>query len=263
MKNNKIHIHVINTKGFQERKDFSENLLRSMDVEFTIHEFEKSEIPVKGCTSSHVNMARYAIDNNLDYLLVMEDNAILSPRFYKDGKPDTQKIKNHLNQMINFVVDHGIEFINSGGFLFPGAKLEKTELHKNLFKTHTVLGLSFYITSKNMCKTLIDDYDKGLIKIPVDDHIATYNQYIYFPYLFHHRKVSSIVNKPLEFLRNFIFSNEYYRLVENTVMTSDISFLWSLGILLIILIILFLIFVILFIVNSILQDKESKMIKNN
>ena len=252
--NKNFTINVINTKGADDRKAYSENLLNSMGIPYKIHEFERHKDPLIGCNNSHASLARLALQNDMDYIFIMEDNTELSPRFYKDGKPDTDKILKHMGDMAKFCQLEGVDVVNSGGFLTHFAYLQRSKYNNNLFLTPSVIGASFYVIPKSTCMKIVEDHDNGLYTDPPDVYFANvYRQHIYLPYLFHHRIHRSIVNGHIEGIRNIVFSKDYYRVVENMALSSDLTLFWIICSFLVLLLIVFLLFMGLLIYHMIMN----------
>ena len=54
---------------------FSETIGRQLDNEVHFHVVEKNSDPKRGCYESHQQLARHALDNGLDRVLIFEDDA--------------------------------------------------------------------------------------------------------------------------------------------------------------------------------------------
>lgn len=99
-----------------------------------------------GCTMSHIKCLEYAIENDLDYILISEDDiTFLNPVLLE-------------NSLKNF-----IENVNDWDVLLLGANVNEVEKKNNnylkIIDAQTTTG---YIVKKHYFNTLLDNFKEGL-----------------------------------------------------------------------------------------------------
>jgi len=197
---------VITLDESEERSKYVRDLLETNNFKYSLFKFSRHKIPWKGCLNSHIFLYREALNNNLDYVIVVEDNICISPKY------DISKYY-QLENIVKNKKDWDV--IIFGGFIMPLSICTPTE-YKQLFKTKDKYGngTSAYIISKKGYIKALKDYDEQKINIPIDVYLATLDQYIYNPFLFHHRIIPSTVNSYLDIPRKFWFKPLVYNCVE-------------------------------------------------
>ena len=111
----------------EDWKDF--NLIRVSAVE--------DNIGFVGCAKSHLSLVKYAKDNNMPYILVLEDDAT-----------PTKHFKTYWKRCLNYLDDHSDEWdIFNGG---PVAIYKNTikKLTSHFYKTDSALAIHFVIYNK-------------------------------------------------------------------------------------------------------------------
>ncbi len=64
----------LDTRG-DRRKLFTETIGQQLDNEVVFHVVQKNSDPARGCYESHQQLARHALENGLDRILIFEDDA--------------------------------------------------------------------------------------------------------------------------------------------------------------------------------------------
>jgi GR25 family glycosyltransferase involved in LPS biosynthesis len=201
--NNK-ELWVITLNNTKDRTKYTTDLLEENNFKYKLFIFSRNEIPWKGCLDSHIFLYREALNNNLDYIIVVEDNICLSKKYDVNEYNQLEKIvKNKKNWDVMII----------GGFITPISQCTPTEYLK-LFKTTDVHGTSAYIISKRGYTKALNDYDLKKINKPIDVYLSSLNQYIYNPLIFHHRIIPSTINSYLDTIRKFWFKPKVYEWVE-------------------------------------------------
>ena len=200
--NNK-ELWVITLNNTEERTKYTEELLNKYNFKYKLFKFSKHKIPWKGCLESHIFLYREALKNDLNYIIVVEDNICISPKYNI----------NDYEQLNRILVKKKWDVIIFGGFITPLSECTPTEYSK-LFKTTNVHGTSAYAISKKGYTKALKDYDSKKIDKPIDIYLSSLNQYIYNPLMFHHRIIPSIVNSYLDIIRKFWFKPKVYEWVE-------------------------------------------------
>ena len=138
--------YVIN---LQHRKDRWEHILLEFEkINLTPNRFDaiKNEDGRIGCTMSHIKCLEYAIENNLDSILICEDDiTFLNPVLLKSS-------------LKNF-----IENVNDWDVLLLGANVNKIEKKCNyclkIIDAQTTTG---YIVKNHYYNKLLDNFKEGL-----------------------------------------------------------------------------------------------------
>lgn len=195
---------VITLNNTKNRTKYTTELLKKNNFKYKLYTFTRHKISWKGCLNSHISLYREAKNNNLDYIIVVEDNICLSPKYDINEYIDLENI---IKKKKNWDV------IIIGGFITPLSSCTSTEYLK-LFKSGYVHGTSAYIISKRGYTKALNDYDKLKINKPIDIYLSSLNQYIYNPLIFHHRIIPSTINSYLDNIRSFWFKPNIYKWVE-------------------------------------------------
>jgi GR25 family glycosyltransferase involved in LPS biosynthesis len=194
---------VITLNNTKDRTNYTTELLVKHSFKYRLFEFSKHKIPWKGCLNSHIFLYREALKNDLDYVIVVEDNICISPKY---------NINDY--EQLNRIIDKKKwDIIILGGFITPLSECVPTEYSK-LFKSENVHGTSAYIISKKGYKKALKDYDLKNLNKPIDIYLSSLNQYIYNPLIFHHRIIPSTINSYLDNIRKFWFKPKVYEWVE-------------------------------------------------
>ncbi|MGE8062687.1 hypothetical protein [Pseudomonas sp. NPDC089547] len=148
------------------RKLFSETIGRQLDNEVVFHVVAKNSDPKRGCYESHQQLARHALDNGLDRILIFEDDA----KAY-DFKPSQVRWVNRFMQNRSFQALH------------LGYSMGRTWLTWFPFIARgRVVALHAYVLSREGCRILAEaPYDGTPVDVVVKHKIR---QHCVFPMLY-------------------------------------------------------------------------------
>lgn len=227
MKEYNFHIDVVNTKESIERKEFTSKLLTEIGINFTIHSYERHKNPIQGVINSHIETLRKIRDRGNDIGFILEDNVILSRKFYdNDGKIEKQKVYDYLMKMKElFDKYEECELVNCCLIISPG--VFTTKIEENVYSPNVLFGASFYAIPKKTYTKIINEYDSKEITKEYDIYLSKYKTYTIVPFLFRHRIVDSIANKIAQYGRNLYFTDTYYSFIENSLAEGTTDLMWS------------------------------------
>ena len=143
---------------FQEDwKDTPINLIRFKAVE---HKFGGV-----GCTRSHLALIQHAKDNNMPYVLVLEDDAIPTEQFTKLWKRCLTYIENHFDEW---------DVFNGGPTIVYKNYIKK--LTSSFWKSDNVKGTQFVIYNKKCYDKLLtwESLPEKLENKPIIDEFISY-----------------------------------------------------------------------------------------
>lgn len=155
-------ILIINLKHRTDRKNHMLNEFKKISISKNKIMFIDAIYDIngaRGCTQSHIKCIEYAIDNNLNNVLILEDDYMFA-----------NDLKNLNKNLLNFLLSK----TNWDGILFnfsehgPPVNL-KTNLH-NVYKNLWSNSTAGYAINKSMFKELLNNYKKTLYqdKGPLD-----------------------------------------------------------------------------------------------
>jgi len=99
---------------------------------------------IVGCAESHIGVVQYAMDNDLPYLCVFEDDIHIT-------NPKLLKVK------INNLINTDFDVLMLGGNNFGGQKIDN-----NLLKVEQCFTTTAYIIKKHYYSTWLDNLKEGL-----------------------------------------------------------------------------------------------------
>ena len=192
---NKENIYIINLNKDIQRKEYC---LKEFEKYFNINFIEGviDKNPKKGCFLSHLKCIQYAKENNMDYIIVLEDDCII-----KGDKTD------FLNKF-NIITEYLLNNINDWNLFLGGTNNVKTRDIKNKFK-YNKLNL-FKIDKGNTFHFVI--YNKNCY-----DYFLNYQFNIQPIDKIWHKKLIAIVIVPFLCIQKPYYSNiqkEYVDLIE-------------------------------------------------
>lgn len=202
--------HCITTGDAVRMNNVSKNAT-ILDLQVKFHRFEKHPIDKTfGCTESHVKLYQYCLENNLPYIVVMEDNSGITPvslQFSNSTAMDSIRslIEKTVDTSPRSSDDWPFDVLHLAYLILPGQHYYSTHL-PGLYSTDLGSGVrntTCYIVTNKACAGLVDDFRNGSIKDPIDDHIRfNYRQWITRPYLFNRDpEILSIVNPSFDAVR--------------------------------------------------------------
>lgn len=200
------NFHVITLREYPQRTEKVKNILDAKKIPYTLHYFSKHKDPWKGCLNSHLFMYEYASQNNLDWIIIVEDNIKDIGRDWF-GKEYDQLREIVLQNPLNWDV------ILFGGNIFPFNTCYSSK-YDRLYQIYCCQGMVSYIISKKGYRSILDK--KNEINEPLDTYIPKrLQQYIYKPLLFYRdTNVSSVISPGFDLPRKLWFNPKFQRFAE-------------------------------------------------
>jgi len=187
-----FHIHII-TNGDENRIKKTIQSLEYYNFPYTFHTFEKHPTSgKKGCFLSHIEMYKYARDNNLEYICIAEDNII-------ETKVNLKRIKTELID----ILQKKWNIIILGGWFVPFTVCKSTS-YKYIYNTTSLHGTSCYIIHKKFYSYILKHYKK-------------YQEYHIDYYLMQEAKLKAFIVNPFLFRRNNIIPTTNTYLINSVV----------------------------------------------
>jgi GR25 family glycosyltransferase involved in LPS biosynthesis len=206
------HVITVDTIGV-ERCKRTVDILDNLRMNYKIHVNPISTNKIKGCVDSHMNIYREALNNNEEFVFIVEDNIDISPNI------DVTIFWKNVNEFLNSPYKDIFSILYIGGFYLPYPRSDRpryhSTLHPNLpvFETYGTHGTSAYIIHKRFYSLLLQRADTELA---IDTLIEQYPQRFMLDRVLFYRnlKTTSIVNPKLDIVRNFYFSPAIYKTAE-------------------------------------------------
>lgn len=206
-------IYCINLDISIDRKEYVSNIFKELNIPVEFYNIKKHENGgLYGCFDSHINIIKYAYENNLENILVFED----------DIEPTKSYNIENINKIINFMKknkEYDIFYLGYLAFkdnsknksfssIFNSKKIENNIYKYNPICTHSICY------NRRSYKKILENYDDYIGLIHYDNYIANYldlNNYCFMPCLFEQKYFKSL-NKPLnntEIIIRYIYNNLY------------------------------------------------------
>ena len=149
---------------------------------------------IKGCAQSHINIWRHIVNNNIEYALILEDDACFD--------------KNWKHKLNNFNTDIDNENISNWDCILLSASEPVNILNKWMTSSwqYSTVG---YIISKKGAKWILDNFKNCFYP---SDHMTLAlqtqgNCYTYFPWLVIQDGINSTIGSDINFDNEKIFNN--------------------------------------------------------
>lgn len=153
------NVYYINLEHRKDRKESIEKQLNKLGWKYTRFNAVQHPNGAIGCTLSHIKLLEMAIEKNLDYIVILEDDI-----FFTNIELFSSQIKNFFESKIEY------DFLFIGGNLyFPYVSLN--EVCVRAFNCQTTTG---YLVKRHFYETLLANYKEGLEKL-----IETNNVFFY------------------------------------------------------------------------------------
>lgn len=185
--------HLITLYETPEREQKAVYTLQSMNLKYKVHRFHKHKIGWKGCINSHVNLMRYAEQNDMEYIFICEDNIKKG-----SGNPILD-----YSPLMRFIKKRKWDIIFLGGYILRFWDYCRPTIYTNIYETrNNNHGTISYVIHRRLYKKILG------MKINVHFDIFLYNFkcYIYSPFLFYHaNNIISNVNTQSDWWRTIWF----------------------------------------------------------
>jgi GR25 family glycosyltransferase involved in LPS biosynthesis len=196
---NKLKFHIITLNDHPDRLDLLKKQIDNK-INYQIHKFDKNKISAEqGCYDSHLYLYKYMIEQNLPYIIILEDNAILNKSIDE-------------NKILNFIDNHKFDVLYLGAFITPLQKCSKYK-SKNIYRTNYVHGTTCYVINRKTCEKLINKKDR---EKAIDIELSKLNNvFMISPLIFHRsNNIKSTINTNYDKIRNFYFNPIIYNWIE-------------------------------------------------
>ena len=156
---NSIDIYIINLEKRQDKLEYLKNYFTNnvFNINFKVFKAIENEIGWQGCLDSHLTLIKYAYDNNLPYIIIMEDDFSLKINF--------NLFENLLSDLIKL---EDVDIFNGCPSYVQSLKKYKY-INDNFYLVTGVLSTAFIIYYKNSFIKLLS-FD---LKKPID--VINYN----------------------------------------------------------------------------------------
>lgn len=140
-----INIYIINLVKRKDKLDYILDYFKNIkNINFIIFNAIENEIGWIGCLESHLTLVKYAFDNNLPYIIIMEDDFNLHISF--------SEFKNLIYKLINF---NNI-YIFNGCPSYTNTFIKYKYSDDNFCLAHGILSTAFIIYYKNSYELLLN-----------------------------------------------------------------------------------------------------------
>ena len=144
------NIFYINLESRTDRKERIESQLKMMGLNATRFNAIKHSFGAIGCSLSHISLLKYAKQNNLDHILIMEDDIMfLRPQLF------IYNLNNFLSRHTDFDV-----LLIAGNNMGNYNRLDSFCV--KISKCQTTTG---YLVKSNYYDKLIENYEAGVKKL--------------------------------------------------------------------------------------------------
>jgi len=159
------NIYYINLESRVDRKKFIEKQMENLGLNVTRFNAIKHHIGAIGCSLSHLQLLKFAKEQNFDHILILEDDIhFLKPDLFVSNIDNF--LKNHKNFDVLLIAGN-----NVGNY---------TIIDKNCVKIQACQTTTGYLVKKHYFDKLINNFENGvnnLIKTPSLEKIYTIDQY--------------------------------------------------------------------------------------
>lgn len=193
-------VQLITLHETPDRTQKALNELAKYPFTVNVHKFHKQSPGWVGCIQSHVNVYKFAKENNLDYVFVCEDNLMTSSSKFDESK---------YRELAEFIhTDKEWEVVFVGGYIhrfWDYCKRVKGNLYETRNNNH---GSVSYIISRRLYEKVLADYEANLVKDHYDIYLTNKAKcLIYSPLLFYHaHDIDSTINPHSDVWRRIWFS---------------------------------------------------------
>ena len=204
--------HVITLKEVPERSKRVQNLLNKYHFDYKLHVFNKHAKPVIGCFQSHISLYKYAKEQQMNYILILEDNI--------SDTENTKYFKKSLPEIVNFLNTNNCDILYLSLFLNPFLTWDNR--YGNFYKIHNdpfvTVGTMAYIIKYPCYSDILNNLEmlEALLDHKQLDHFhQKYNRYAYRPLFFTRAPdIVSITNPGAEMIRQIYFSPRVAEMTE-------------------------------------------------
>lgn len=178
MNNHIIDGYCINLEEAYMRKEHMKKEFDNSGINLNFFKAIKHEKGWIGALKSHLSLIKYAKENNMDYILVIEDDAVIL---------DKNNFKNRLTKIVNYLKNNldSWKIFSGGPWLTKYSKLTNYIKEENLLSVTKTYSATFMIYNKNVYDFFLkyldipDDklIEKNAIDEIIHDNIPVLTQY--------------------------------------------------------------------------------------
>lgn len=145
------NVFYINLDKRTDRKVKIEKLLSELNWEYQRFSAIEHSNGAIGCSKSHLKLLEYAKENNLEYIVIVEDDMTIT---------DINLFKTQLDKFLNSGIEYDVLLL--GGNSYPDPKYEYiSDFCLRTFNSQTTIG---YIVQKHFYDTMIENFKEGIQK---------------------------------------------------------------------------------------------------
>ncbi len=207
-----IPFHLISCSS--KRLALVQPMLDKIKLQYTVHSFARHPTnPVRGAYESHMSLFRYAKENDLPWIAILEDNIRLaSDDSNEPPLPSDEQYQFMKDRLMEKNSKDDWEVIIFGGFTFLISPFALTSDSNVLSTRGTCHGASGYVISKAGYLRMLE-LDRQNIDMPIDflmqesEHAAPEKVLVMTPMVFlRDTRIGSIVTPFHDYWRPFVFS---------------------------------------------------------
>lgn len=142
------HAFYINLEHRTDRKEHVEKQLDNIGIQADRFNAIRMDNGAIGCSISHLKLLQYALKNNLDHILIVEDDILFL---------DPEKFKSQFNKFIELHGNNWEVILFAGNNMPPYEKIDETCI--KVSKCQTTTG---YLVNKHFIKALEQNVKMGL-----------------------------------------------------------------------------------------------------
>ena len=158
------NVFYINLESREDRRKLIEQELAELGWNYERFNAIPNSIGPLGCSHSHLSVIRKAKERNLDYVVVVEDDALF---LHKD----------FINNQIQKVFESGLEYdvlLLAGNVRNPLVKNTDIEGIENIYQVKTCWTTTCYIVKKHYFDKLIDNFKEGVDLLAKTNDVGKY-----------------------------------------------------------------------------------------
>ena len=158
------NVFYINLESREDRRKLIEQEFAELGWNYERFNAIPNSIGLLGCGHSHLSVIRKAKERNLDYVVVVEDDALF---LHKD----------FINSQIQKVFESGLEYdvlLLAGNVRNPLVKNTDIEGIENIYQVKICWAATCYIVKKHYFDKLIDNFKEGVDLLAKTNDVGKY-----------------------------------------------------------------------------------------